>query len=105
MKQKITYEDLKQKIAALEIQQSHDFENLKKQYDLSQESFRAINIMKSTFNDVVFSTPSLKSNIVNGALALTTNYLSKNSLLGNSSNTFMRTIGRGLQLLLKNLKQ
>lgn len=100
-----TPEDLKQKIAVLKNQRSIEFQNLQEQFELSQASFKPINLIKSTFNDVVFSEPSLKSSIINGAVSLSTYYLANNSLLGNSSNPIKRVIGRGLKLLLKNIKQ
>ena len=105
MKSIFTSDDLKFKIEALEREQDLQLESLKDHLEIAKQSLRPLNIIKSTFSDIVLATPSLKSELIGGAIALSTNYLYKNSLLGNSSNKIVRVAGRGLKLLLNNIKR
>ncbi len=76
---------LMEKIIALQKQQTEELQVLKDQYHITINSFSALNLLKTSFQEVV-STPHLTSNIIQGALNIGTQYLSK-TFLGSSSNS------------------
>ena len=93
--------ELKEKIALLKSKQADDFVVLKQQYYATIDSFKPLNLIKSASQEFI-STPNLKSNLINGAIGLGTNYLSKNLLNENSANPIKRVIGKVLKFALKN---
>jgi hypothetical protein len=93
--------ELEAKIAFLKLKQQDDLEALKVQYDVTIDSLKPINIIKkATLNFI--SSPDLKSNLINGAIGIGTNYLSKNLLNENSANPVKRVLGKVLKFALKN---
>lgn len=67
---------LLEQITVLETKQAQDLQNLKEQYQATIHNFSALNLIKTSFQEVV-ATPHLTSTILHGALDLGTNYLSK----------------------------
>ncbi|MFM9989178.1 hypothetical protein [Flavobacterium sp.] len=92
---------LKEKIAFLKNKQAEDFLILKDQYHTTIDSFKPINLIKSSLQKVITS-PDLKANLINGAIGLGTNYLSKTLLNDNSVNPIKRGLGKVLKFALKN---
>ena len=105
MKKNITADDLKLKIENLKIIQAQQLQELTVQLEVAKQSMQPLNIIKNTFIDAIDLAPSLKSNLISGAITLASTYLFKNSMLGNSDNKFARVAGRGLKLLLNNFKR
>ncbi len=92
--------ELKEKIAFLKNKQTEDFIILKQQYDLTVDSFKPMNLIKSA-TQYFISSPDLKSNLISGAIGLGTNYLTKNILNENSVNPVKRVLGKVLKFGLK----
>ncbi len=65
---------LLQKIDLLKEKQELEWQLLKSQYKLTRESLKPINLIKNAFLNKVVTT-SLKGNLINMGLGLTTNYL------------------------------
>lgn len=94
--------ELETKIAFLELKQERDFDDLKNQYYSTIESIKPLNLIKSATQEFIKS-PNLKSNLINGAIGLGANYLSKNVLNENSPNPIKRMLGKVLKFAVKNI--
>ncbi len=70
-----------EKIAALQIKHLEELNSLKVQFQITYESLKPLNFIKSTLHDVT-SSPEIKSDLLNGALNLATGLISKNVLFG-----------------------
>lgn len=70
-----------EKIAALQLKQSEELDSLRMQFQITHESFKPLNLIKSTLHDVT-SSPQIKEDFLNGALNLATGLISKNVLFG-----------------------
>ncbi|SFA93094.1 hypothetical protein SAMN05660845_1041 [Flavobacterium swingsii] len=92
---------LKEKITFLKNKQAEDFLILKNQYHTTIDSFKAINLIKSSLQEVITS-PNLKTNLINGVIGLGTNYLTKNLLKDNPENPIKGVFGKALKFALKN---
>lgn len=88
--------ELKNAIQLLEVEQSDKRQLLKEQFFHTYESFRPVNLLKSTLNDIAAS-PHLIDNILSTALGLATGFLSKKIFIGGSGNKFRKVIGSVLQ--------
>ncbi|MDQ5928516.1 MAG: hypothetical protein QG594_290 [Bacteroidota bacterium] len=77
---------LKEKIVLLKIKKETDLWILKNQYNCTIESLKPLNILKSVTTDFI-TAPDLKSNLINGAINLGTQYLSKNILNNSIANS------------------
>lgn len=67
---------LKENIAVLAFKQEEDLTILKRQFELTYDSLRPANLIKSAIIDMA-SVSGLKSTLVSNAIGLTTGYLSK----------------------------
>ena len=92
---------LAEKIASLKNKQVEDFSILKDQYRTTVDSFKPMNLIKNSLQEVITS-PGLKANLINGAIGLGTSYLSKNLFNDNSVNPIKRVLGKALKFALKN---
>ena len=93
--------ELEQKITFLKNKQVEDFLVLKEQYHNTINSFKPLNLIKSATQEFI-SSPDLKSNLINGAIGLGTDYLSNKLLNENSINPVKRVLGKVLKFTLKN---
>jgi hypothetical protein len=89
--------ELKHAIQLLEVEQAIQGQQLKKQFYLTCNSLKPVNLLKSTLNEIV-SSPYLIDNILSTALGLATGYLSKKIFIGTSGNLFRKLFGSVLQL-------
>jgi len=87
---------LKNAIQLLETEQADKGQLLKEQFFLTYESFKPVNLLRSTLDDVT-SSPYLIDNIISTALGLTSGFLSKKIFIGASGNKFRKLIGYILQ--------
>jgi len=87
---------LKDAIQLLESEQADKGKQLKEQFLLTFESFKPVNLLKSTLNDVNAS-PYLIDNILSTAMSLTTGFISRKIFIGASGNKFRKLIGHILQ--------
>ncbi len=101
MKQSTLQIELETKIAFLKLKQEQDFDTLRNQYFETIDSIKPLNLIKSATREFITS-PSLKSNLINGAISLGTTYLSKNLMNENSANPVKRVLGKVLKFAIKN---
>ena len=87
---------LKEAIQLLESEQADKEQQLKEQFLLTYESFKPVNLIKSTLNDVN-SSPYLIDNILSTVMGLATGFISKKIFIGASGNKFRKLIGHILQ--------
>jgi hypothetical protein len=93
--------ELKDKITFLKEKQTSDLMILKHQYKATINSFKPLNIIKSTTQEFILN-PDVKSTLINGAISLGNNYLSQNLLNENSKNPLKRVLGKVLTFAIKN---
>lgn len=93
--------DLEETILLLEKKQAGQKQLLMEQFNLTRESFKPVNIIKSTLIETVTSS-DFKNNILFSALGLTTGYFSRKLLLGTSGNPLKRLFGSILQFGIAN---
>jgi hypothetical protein len=86
--------DLKAIIAELEKKKAQQEKVLINQFNLTYESLKPVNMIKSTLHEIGNST-DLKSNLMDAALGLGFGMLSKRILIGSSGN-FFKKIGGAL---------
>ena len=94
--------ELKNAIQLLEVEQYVSGQQLKEQLFTTYESFKTINIFKTTLKEVV-SSPFLIDNLIGGAVSMATGYFSNKILMGVSGKIFKRLFGPVLQLGVKNI--
>jgi len=88
---------LKNAIQLLEIQHNIDGQLLKEQFLITYESLKPVNILKSTFHEVV-SSPHLIDDVLGTAAGLVTGFVSKKIVIARSGNLIRKLIGSALQL-------
>src|SRR4030065_834975 len=88
---------LKNAIQLLEAEQAANWQLLKEQLNITYRSFKPINFLTNSFNNMV-SSPYLIENILGTTLGLATGYLSKKIVVGASANIFRRLFGSLMQL-------
>jgi hypothetical protein len=88
---------LRNAIQLLEAEQAFKGQLLKKQFLITYESLRPVNILRNTLKDIA-STPNLLDNILGTATGIATGYLSKKVFIGASVNLFRKIIGSFLQV-------
>ena len=79
-------------IEVLQKKKEIEFLVLKEHFQITYESLKPINLIKSTLVDVA-SSPELKNNVLNNVIGLTTGYISKKVLLGSSRNPIKILLG------------
>jgi hypothetical protein len=87
---------LKNAILLLEAERAVNGQILKEQFYLTYESFKPINIIKSTLKDIA-SSPYLVDNILGTTMGLATGYISKKIIVGSSGNMIRKLLGALLQ--------
>jgi len=87
---------LKNAIQLLEVDQADKGKQLKEQFYLTYESFKPVNLLRNTLDDIT-SSPFLIDNILGTVMGLTTGFLSKKIFIGASGNKFRKLIGYILQ--------
>jgi len=70
-----------EKIGSLKIRKSAETIAFNEQFHNTYESFKPLNLLKSTFQQVT-STPVIKGDLVNGALNMATDLISRKILFG-----------------------
>ncbi len=96
-----TSADLKAAIYLLELEQKENFIALKEELSRTQENFKLINIIKSTFKATV-DVPDLKTDIVNAAIGLTTGIVAKKLIIGKTLNPLSKLLGVALEMFVAN---
>jgi len=83
---------LKQLIVEKQAQHEIEGKLLKQYFRSASEKFTPVNMIKSTLNDVM-SSADLKGNVINSAIGLTTGFLTKKVLVGNTNNPLTKLFG------------
>lgn len=96
-----TTADLKTAIHKLELLQKASFITLKEEFIRTQENFKLINIIKSTFKAAV-DVPDLKTDIVNAAIGLTSGIVAKKIIIGKTLNPLSKLLGVALEMFVAN---
>ncbi len=102
MKKINSNELLKAKIILLELKSDEELIVLKEQFQKTYESLKLVNIIKSTFKQVVKS-PDVKTNIGNAAIGLASGYITKNILFRATHNPIKKLAGILFQTVVTNL--
>lgn len=93
---------LTEKINYLKNRQEHELQLLKQQYDITLNSLKPINLIKSTFQEFRSST-ELKSNLVNGAVGIGTNFLLSKIMVLSPKNPLKNILYNGIRYVANNL--
>jgi hypothetical protein len=75
---------------------------LREQFQITYESLRPINLIKSTFKDITTSA-GIKNNIVGNVIGIGTGFLSKKILVGSSNNPLKKIFGTLVQFATANV--
>lgn len=95
-----TVAELKNAIQSLEIEQSYKGQELKEQFFLVYESFKPLNLLKSTLNNI--SSRPLIGNILGTLISLATGYATNKIVVRSSANIFRKLFGSVMQLGVSN---
>lgn len=95
-------EDLGRAIQSLENEHHQKLVLLKKQFYITYESLKPVNLLVSTITDIS-SSPNLLNNVVATVTGLATGYLSKKVFIGTSGNVIKKAIGAVLQYGITNI--
>lgn len=102
MKKSNETDRLNQAIASLENKQALELSSLKQQFELTYESLKPLNIIKSVFSEMTTSS-EIKGNLISNAIGMSTGYLTKKVLLGSSHNPIKKILGTLLQYVITNV--
>jgi hypothetical protein len=84
--------ELKYAILSLTRQKNQEWESVKKQLNISFEELKPLNIIKNEIKEFI-SSPTLKHDLINGAIGLTTGFLAKKLLVGKSNSALSSVFG------------
>ncbi len=102
MKNKSEIEALRETIALLEVRQKQELIDLKAQFVLTKDSFKSMNLIKNTLQEISTS-PDLRNIILNNTIAVSAGYLSKRILVGSSHNIFKKVAGTFVEFAVASL--
>jgi hypothetical protein len=95
-------DNIKSEISRLKNSQKAELALLKIQFHTTFENLKPINLLKETFKEVGES-PDLKSNLLNGAIGLSTGFISKKLMIGNTSNPIKKLLGTVVEFAIANV--
>jgi hypothetical protein len=87
---------LKESIRLLEIKQAEEGAILKEQFELTIESLKPINLLKTTIKEMTNSV-DLKSNLSETVISIIAGYLTKKMMVNSKSGPFIKILGAVLQ--------
>ncbi|MFV5695336.1 hypothetical protein ACM55G_07855 [Flavobacterium sp. LB3P122] len=93
---------LEQTILYLQDKQALELHALKQQFELTYESIKPINLIKSVFTEMTTS-PNIKGNIVNNIVGMAIGYLTRRVLVGSTRNPIKKILGTLLQFVVTNV--
>lgn len=102
MKKLSVSESLDASIEALTKQQANELAVLKMQFNLTYESLKPINLIRTTINEAVQST-ELKNGLMNNVMSVAVGYLSKKVLVGSTHNPLKAILGTVIQFAVSGL--
>ncbi|MFN3755175.1 hypothetical protein [Flavobacterium sp.] len=102
MKTNNATEELNQLILVVQQQNENDLRLLKEQFQLTYDSFKPVNILKSVFRNIT-TTPDIKDNMLSSAIGLSSGIMGKKLITGNSSSPVRNAIGTAVQFAVTNV--
>lgn len=90
-------EELKDRIAELELLQQQEQADLKKHLHVIRENLRPANIIMNTVKEVAVS-PGIKTKFIGALLGLAAGYLAKKAVFGSTSNPLKKMAGNLIQM-------
>jgi hypothetical protein len=102
MKRSNELKALEEAINRLKVQRSQELILLRKQFYLTYESLKPINLIKHTFKEASSST-EIKDGMVGNVIGLTTGYFAKAILIGSSASPVKKILGALLQFTVSTL--
>jgi hypothetical protein len=94
---------LDERILVLQNKQAYELVLLKEQFQITEESLKPSNLIKSTFNEVTSSSVIGRS-LLNGVMSLTSGYLSQKTVFGIPINPVQKIVRSAFQFLVKKIK-
>jgi hypothetical protein len=94
--------ELKNAIQILEFEQTVKEQLLKEQLNITYESLKPVNLIKSALNEVV-SSPYIIDNIIGVAMGLTSGYITKKIALSKSGSIIRKILGTLLEFGITNI--
>ena len=95
-------EDLRYEIARLELKQELERAMLKDKLTETYESFKPVNIIRNSIEDMV-SSPNLGSGVINTAMGIFAGIIAKKMVTGSTHNPIKQLIGVAMQFGISNL--
>ncbi|WP_309609973.1 hypothetical protein [Flavobacterium sp.] len=92
---------LTERITYLKSRQAHELQLLKQQYDITLNNLKPINLIKSTFQEFK-SSKELKSNLINGAVGIGTNFLLSKVMFLSPKNPLKNILYNGIRYVANN---
>ncbi|MDT8412265.1 MAG: hypothetical protein RQ875_07385 [Vicingaceae bacterium] len=92
-----TITELNAAILLLENKQTQEAILLKEQFNLTYESIKPINFIRSTFKELV-TAPDFKEDLLNTSISLAAGYFSKKLAVGSTNNPLKQILGSFLQM-------
>lgn len=96
MENQHTVESLKAKIAELELRQVEEGEIFKEQLDITIKNIKPANILKNIVKEF-YSSENLMDEIINTAISVTSGFVTKKIVVGNSKNQVLKLVGLAVQ--------
>jgi hypothetical protein len=93
---------LDERILYLEKRQTLELYALKEQFELTYESLKPLNLIKSAFTEMITS-PNIKGNLINTVVGMATGFFTKKVLVGSTHNPFKKILGTVLQFIITNV--
>ena len=93
---------LKERITALEIKQAEELRILKLELQSIAEKLDPLHLIKSTFKNLT-ADPEIKSGLLDGAVNMTSHYLTKIPFLGRFQQPIKNILGNVLQTVIKKI--
>lgn len=90
------------RIRVLEEKRTKELRALQEQFQITKESLKPLNLIKSTISEIS-SSSEIKSNVLGSAIGIGTGFLSKKLLIGNSHNPIKNLFGTIVQFAIGNV--
>jgi hypothetical protein len=97
-----SYTGLQDEIQLLKIEQIVKIQLLKEQLNITYESLKPLNLLKSALKDIS-SSPGLGEDLLGSSVGLASGYLSKKLFIGKSGNLLRNLLGSVLQYGVTNI--
>lgn len=102
MEKIISIEELKEEIRRIEFEKTIKGQLLREKFNHVYESLKPANLVMSVLKDVATS-PNIIDNVINTAIGMATGYLTKQIVVGSSSNIIKKVLGNVLQTGVSNV--